>query len=166
MHSPHSFEGDNFILDFQVVRAAVKAFKALSSTRTSSDLKSSPFTRFLRHLSQLHSKPPSSWHDPCTAVHLLELRALSLVQDYTTHEADPDGSAAQRVAKGVTEAFVAATVAQFIQDVPTQLPGQEAHVVTDLLLLVRYYSVYLFLHPVLITPYAYSFFSRHWKMPW
>lgn len=145
------FEGDNYILDFQVVRAAVKAFKAYSSSKVPEVSQSSPFTRFLRHQSKYtgsqgssgsSSQPDNSdisfsWHDPHTAVYLLEQRALSAVRDYAKYEDEPDADAAQRVAKAVTEAFVAAQVEKFICDVPGQLPGQDAHVVADLLLLVR-----------------------------
>lgn len=141
MHSAHnltcSFEGDNFVLDYQVVRAALKAFKTFSSNKTPSLSTLSPFTRFLRHLS---GKPdpsqPLSWHDPHTAVTLLEQRALCAVRNQAIREADPDASAAQRVARAVTEAFVAGQVEGFIHNVPSQLAGQEAHAVGDVLLLV------------------------------
>lgn len=140
------FEGDNYILDFQVVRAAVKAFKAYSSSLTSAAVPKvslSPFTNFLRHLSESRqeregTRPAEldSWHNPHTAVYLLELRALCVVRDYARHEREPDANVAQRVAKAVTEAFVAVQVEQFIRDAPRLLPGQEAHIVADLLLLV------------------------------
>lgn len=126
------------MLDFQVVRAAVKAFKSFSSASGPSAALLSPFTRFLRHASQQSTPPsPLSWHDPGVAVTLLERRALCAVRHYATHEADPDASAAQRVARAVTEAFVAAQVESFVHTVPSQLPGEEAHVLTDVLLLVR-----------------------------
>jgi len=137
-----TFEGDNFILDFQVVRAALKAFKAHSSTQSPSVHTLSPFTRFLQHISE--NSPylqPTSWHEPHNAVRILEKRALYIVRDHARHEHNPDASAAQRVARAVTEAFVAAQVEQFIQDVPSQLPGTEAHAVADLLLLYLLTSV-------------------------
>lgn len=60
-----------------------------------------------------------------------------MVREHARHEHDADASAAQRVAHGVTEAFVAAQIAQFIEDLPRQLSGQNAHVISDVLLLVR-----------------------------
>jgi acyl-CoA oxidase len=142
------FEGDNYILDFQVVRASLKAFRAYSSAHAPSPSALSPFTTFLRHI---HLPPAEqtgvqvdnlNWRDPHTAVHLLELRALCVIRDYANNEGEPDAHVAQRVAKAITEAFVAAQVEQFIRDIPADsllsASGSEAsaHVVADLLSLV------------------------------
>ena len=130
------------MLDGQVVRAAVKAYKNHLSTTTTTTPEPtvSPFTRFLRRASEdrgAASSPSPVWHDPHAIVALLERRALCVVRSYVAHESDPDASAANRVARAVTEAFVAAQVEGFVRSLPSQLPGQEAHVVCDLLLLVR-----------------------------
>ncbi|KAI0698287.1 peroxisomal oxidase [Cytidiella melzeri] len=142
-----TFEGDNFILDLQVLRAAVKAFNAYSSSITTARSRTpysesavssllSPFTRFLRHLSDSSPLQPNDWYEPHVVVELLERRALCAVREYVRHSNDPDAGAAQRVAKAVTEAFVAAQVESLIQDVPSQLTGrEEARVVVDLLVL-------------------------------
>lgn len=59
-----------------------------------------------------------------------------MVREYAQHQSDPDATAPQRVARAVTEAFVAAQVEGFIHELPTQLPGKDAHVLKDLLTLV------------------------------
>ena len=61
-----------------------------------------------------------------------------MVRNYVQNEADPHASAAQRVSRAVTEAFVATQVATFIQDLPLHLSGKEAHIVKDLLTLVSF----------------------------
>ena len=136
--SPCSYEGDNYVLDLQVVRAAVKAFKRYASAAKPDPSTLPPSSRYLRLLypSSRDNVASGDWADPRRSVNLLELRAVHMVRDYVKNEADPDASAAQRVSRAVTEAFVAAQVATFIQTLPTHLPGKEAQIVKDLLTLV------------------------------
>lgn len=132
------YEGDNYVLDLQVVRAAVKAYKRYVSTNIPDPATLSPSTSYLRLLSVKSEDAEISggWADPHTSVYLLEQRAVHMVLEYAAHEGDPDASAPQRVSRAVTEAFVAAQVEGFIHELPSQLPGDSAHVVKDLLTLV------------------------------
>lgn len=132
------FEGDNYVLDLQVVRAAVKAFKRYATSNAPDPSALSPTTQYLRMLSEPSSAAISAalWADPHTSVYLLEQRALAMVRSYVRNESDPDAGEPQRVARAVTEAFVAAQVQEFIRELPSQLPGKDAHVLKDLLTLV------------------------------
>lgn len=132
-----TYEGDNYVLDLQVVRAAVKAFKRYASAAKPDPATLSPSSRYLRLLYPTSRDDVASgeWADPHRSVNLLELRAVHMVRDYVKNETDPDASAAQRVSRAVTEAFVAAQAATFIQDLPSHLPGKEVYVVKDLLTL-------------------------------
>ena len=132
------FEGDNFVLDLQVVRAAVKAYKRYVSSAIPDPSTLSPSTVYLRllHTAQRDDVALGGWTDPRTAVHLLELRALFMVREYAKNEADPDASAPQRVSRAVSEAFVAAQVEAFFQGLCSQLPNKDADIIKDLLTLV------------------------------
>jgi acyl-CoA oxidase len=131
-----TFEGDNFVLDGQVVRAAMKSCKAvLSSTSAVSTL---PLTSaYLRLLSTTSEPPPqvtaSTWHDIHSVVLLLEWRAAFMVKNFTQTPAgrDVDASVNQRLAKAVTEAFVAAQVGEMINNL-SNLPWEDAKVVGSL----------------------------------
>jgi acyl-CoA oxidase len=133
-----SYEGDNFVLDLQVVRAAAKAYKRYTSAAKPDPSILSPMTNYLRLLSQLPLADNTfgGWADPHTSVYLLEQRAIHMVREYAQHQDDPDASAPQRVARAVTEAFVVAQVEGIIHELPSQLPGKDAHVFKDLLTLV------------------------------
>ncbi|KAG2354563.1 peroxisomal oxidase [Suillus spraguei] len=128
-----TFEGDNFILDGQVVRAATKSCKAvLSSTLAVAKL---PLpSAYLRLLSTTSEAPPqvtaSTWQDVRSVVLLLEWRAALMVKNFTQTpaSADVDASINQRLAKAVTEAFVAAQVSEMINDLAI-LPSEDAKVV-------------------------------------
>lgn len=133
------FEGDNFLLDLQVVRAAVKAYKKVAAARGHVAL--SPSTAYLHLVTNADQPMPTqqAWQDTHSCTLLLEQRALALVQDRATHENDADASADQRVSRAVTEAFVAEQIETFIKTLYTDIggSGKEAAVVRDLLHLVR-----------------------------
>lgn len=128
-----TFEGDNFVLDGQVVRAATKLCKAvLSSTSAVANL---PLpSAYLRLLSTTSEAPPqvtaSTWHDVRSVVILLEWRAALMVKNFTQTQAsgDVDANVNQRLARAITEAFVAAQVGEMINNL-TNLPSEEARVV-------------------------------------
>lgn len=132
------------MLDLQVVRAAVKAYKAYSSTARPDPSTLSPTTHYLRLLSEqpLDDKASGSWADPHTSVFVLQQRALCMVREYAKHESDPDASAPQRVSRAVTEAFISSQVESFIHELPKQLPGKDAHILKDLLTLVSSFAAH------------------------
>ncbi|KAI0341183.1 acyl-CoA oxidase [Trametopsis cervina] len=136
-----TFEGDNYVLDLQVVRAAVKAFRAYSSAKTPSESSPSAFTRFVRHwstvnLSRSHLRNLDWTHIP-SLVRLLEYRALCLVGGCVKNEAcgGVDPTEAARTAKAITEAYVAAEVERFASELPTYFSDGVQRVMHDLFLL-------------------------------
>lgn len=128
-----TFEGDNFVLDGQLVRAATKLCKAVLSS-TSDVSKLPPSSAYLRLLSTASKAPPqvtaSTWHDVQSVVLLLEWRAALMVKNFTQTPAsgDVDASVNQRLAKAVTEAFVAAQVGEMINNL-ANLPSEDAKAV-------------------------------------
>jgi hypothetical protein len=136
-----SFEGDNYVLDKQVIRAALKSYANLLRSKDVSNL--SPSTAYLRLLVGDDS-PPSlpldrAWQDPAVSVLLLEWRAALLVRELAQHVDDQDASAAQRTARAITDAFIAARVKEMITEIPEVLKGSEKSVkaLEKLYLLVR-----------------------------
>ncbi|EFI26847.1 acyl-CoA oxidase [Coprinopsis cinerea okayama7 len=116
-----TYEGDNFALDQQVVRAALKSLKGLSSSTNLS-----PSSYYLRLLIPPVSVPnfkltPDQWLDPANPVLLLEWRAALVVQEMARNLKEPDASVNQRVSKAVTEAFVARQVGDMINEAQTKL---------------------------------------------
>jgi acyl-CoA oxidase len=137
------YEGDNYVLVQQVVRAAVKSLQAvLSSSDRVKAAKSMPqstyFLRLLPDLAEAHVAPsPLTW-SAADAVYLLELRAAHMVKDYASrskHQSS-DGSADWRVARAVTEAFVAPRIGKVIVDVERKLRTPTAATVIALMRLV------------------------------
>ncbi|KAG2105463.1 peroxisomal oxidase [Suillus discolor] len=128
-----TFEGDNFVLDGQVVRAATKLCKAVLSS-TSAVAKLPLPSAYLRLLSTTSEAPPqvtsSTWHDVHSVVLLLEWRAALMVKNFTQTPAsgDVDANVNQRLARAITEAFVAAQVSEMINNL-TNLPSEDARVV-------------------------------------
>ncbi|TFK36086.1 peroxisomal oxidase [Crucibulum laeve] len=126
-----TYEGDNFVLDQQVVRAALKSYRALFSSSNPSSSSLSPSSNYLRLLINPKTAPLTSapaaaaWKDPATAVLLLEWRAALIVHEYAKHVKDPDASVNQRVAKAVTEAFVGAQVAEIIKGLENSGMGEK-----------------------------------------
>ncbi|KAF9074329.1 acyl-CoA oxidase [Rhodocollybia butyracea] len=147
-----TFEGENFVLDQQVVRAALKAFRnlfgldgrSLPSPSTIQGLP--PSTFYLRLLASPSNEPPilkdsdnsnSSWNDPETLIVLLEWRAALLVHEMAQTAQDPDSTIYQRVSKGVTEAFVARRVGDMISvlKASSELRRNDINVVSQLYIL-------------------------------
>ncbi|KAG7441254.1 peroxisomal oxidase [Guyanagaster necrorhizus] len=123
-----TFEGENFVLDKQVVRAALKASKDDTSSL-------SPFSRYLRLLHPGKEFPVPSWLDPTEVVLLLEWRAAVLVQDAAETDDDSDTSLTQRVSKAVAEAFVATQVLEMISTAQSSLRAEDALVLKGLFML-------------------------------
>ena len=145
-----SYEGDNFVLDGQVVRAALKSYNLLASTP---DRPLGSHSNYLRLLcgSQL-SRPVISttmWQDHAAIIYLLEWRAALAVQGAGQNLDHPDAGINHRLSKAITEAFVATRVGDMVSDL-SQLSQNEASALGDLFLLVRsYHSIKRVL---LITP--------------
>ncbi|KAI0772371.1 peroxisomal oxidase [Trametes elegans] len=113
-----TFEGDNFVLDQQVVRAALKAHDALAARGVAGLTPSSAYLRLLiapDGLVPLRAGAGEHWREPRTAVLLLERRAAALVRERAAHRDGPDASADQRVARAVTDAFVAVQVREIVE---------------------------------------------------
>jgi acyl-CoA oxidase len=134
---PCSYEGDNFVLDGQIVRAALKSYNFLSSAPNH------PLGSHAKYLRLLKGDAPgrpviseSTWQNSGAIVHLLEWRAALAIQNFaqTVDEADADIN--QRLAKAITEAFVATRVAEMIAGL-RGLPEKEARVIGDLYHLVN-----------------------------
>jgi len=133
-----TYEGDNFVLDQQVVRSALKSYRQLFSAKPPSVASFSPSSSYLRFLVSRPSAPPSlsaqDLRDPTSAIYLLELRAALMVHEHAQNAADPDASASQRVSKAVTEAFIAAQVRWMIDGL-IALQDKDRIVVTKVFLL-------------------------------
>ncbi|KNZ71905.1 Peroxisomal acyl-coenzyme A oxidase 1 [Termitomyces sp. J132] len=122
-----TYEGDNFVLDQQVVRAALKSYTNLTTSANPSAVSLSPSTAYLRLLlsKQPAASSPSleSWNDAQTSIALLEWRAALVVREHAKTKNQADASVNQRVAKAVTEAFVAAQVGKIIDGLSTVGPA-------------------------------------------
>ena len=72
----HRYEGENFVLDQQVVRAALKAYGAVTSRRLPLSALT-PSTAYLRRLSSFSPSAQVAWDwtDPETSITLLEAGA-------------------------------------------------------------------------------------------
>jgi acyl-CoA oxidase len=133
-HVPSAtYEGDNFILDQQVVRAALKSLDRLSK---SSDAEPSPSSYYLRHVARAGQKAPSGpyeWHNPQTAIKLLEWRAALMVQSFARNAktTGADGGVYYRLSRAITEAFIAARVGDMITEI--KLNANEKRVLNQLL---------------------------------
>lgn len=141
------------MLDQQVIRAALKAFQKVLSSRSSpssstAPLQLSPSADYLRLLVDPSNTPPIldqsvCWHDPATSVTLLEWRAALLVHELAQTAKNPDANMYQRVSKAVTEAFVAARVGEMIAESGRELAATEAGILAKLFNLVRYLCYYI-----------------------
>ena len=135
------YEGDNFVLDQQVVRSALKSLNSLKSSPSPSSENLLDSSRYLRLLlnpqpaSTPDSDSPSSWTNPGKAILLLEWRAAVIVREHALNvkKGELDGTMNQRVSKAVTEAFVAAQIGEAIHNLPD---GSESEVLRSLYLLV------------------------------
>ncbi|KAJ7718945.1 peroxisomal oxidase [Mycena metata] len=132
-----TYEGENFVLDGQVLRAALKAFRGLFTSTSGHSL--SPTSQYLRLLRDKNLIPPeldsTSWSHPATAILLLEWRAALLVNESAQTLSEPDATLTQRVSRAVTEAFVAARVGEMIDSLKSALKQREAEVVGKVYLL-------------------------------
>ncbi|KIK60024.1 hypothetical protein GYMLUDRAFT_44047 [Collybiopsis luxurians FD-317 M1] len=151
-----TYEGENFVLDQQAVRAALKAFHNLfgddgKSRPSSSTIQNlPPSTYYLRLLANTPSSEPpilqdasnssaSSWNDPETLILLLEWRAALLVHELAQTVRDPDATIYQRVSKGTTEAFVGRRVGEMIG----ALRGNSELKKNDVVVLSKLYLLFL-----------------------
>ncbi|KAI1785435.1 peroxisomal oxidase [Ganoderma leucocontextum] len=130
-----TYEGDNFVLDGQVVRAALKAFGCFTATAGNGEL--GPSDAYLRWLAEdsanlKDGKREEGWGDTRTAIEVLERRAACVVRERATHAADPDASMDQRVARAVTDAFVAVQVGEIVRGLEDGVGGKEAAVLRKL----------------------------------
>ncbi|KAJ6554277.1 acyl-CoA oxidase [Mycena capillaripes] len=137
-----TYEGENFVLDGQVLRAALKAFRGIFATTPSATASSlAPTSQYLRLLLDQNLLPPelspASWTQPATAILLLEWRAALLVHESAQTLSEPDATTTQRVSRAVTEAFVAARVGEMIDSLSAALQPREAEVVK------KVYTLYL-----------------------
>ncbi|KAJ7153204.1 peroxisomal oxidase [Mycena filopes] len=132
-----TYEGENFVLDGQVLRAALKAFRGLFGSPSPPKL--SPTSHYLRLLLDKNLIPPelndASWGGPAAAILLLEWRAALLVHESAQTLSAPDATATQRVSRAVTEAFVGARVGEMIDTLGGVLKEREAEVVRKVYLL-------------------------------
>ncbi|KAL5478962.1 hypothetical protein ACEPAI_2249 [Sanghuangporus weigelae] len=129
-----TYEGDNFVLDQQVVRAALKAYNQSQSSTYLSTF--SPFLRLLKGKgSKLFESP--NWADWRVVVEVLEWRAARSVESYAKalESGQLDASADQRLSRTVTEAYVATQVADMIQTLNRAGLGDNAAIIRSLLTL-------------------------------
>ncbi|KZT21336.1 acyl-CoA oxidase [Neolentinus lepideus HHB14362 ss-1] len=126
-------EGDNYILDKQVVRPAVRAFKQLGR-----DSHALPLSA--QYLQVFGGSPliidATSWQNIHTVALVLQWRATRMVQDLASHSDDDsrfDSNAEQRVASAISEAIVADRVVAMEKGIG--LPDKERSAVQSLLLL-------------------------------
>ncbi|KAH8114987.1 acyl-CoA dehydrogenase/oxidase C-terminal [Phellopilus nigrolimitatus] len=134
-----TYEGDNFVLDQQVVRAALKVYQDIVSCKAPSSIALSPFSAYLRLLKTKEYVIPQNftgseiWSDWRTPIHVLEWRAARAVKSRALAQAigEVDASADQRVSRAVTEAYVAAQVGEMISTLP--FTGSSASIVKSLL---------------------------------
>lgn len=131
-----SYEGDNFVLDGQVVRAALKSYNLLVSAP---DRPLGLHSNYLRLLSGSQSNRPvvstAMWQDHAAIIHLLEWRAALAVKSAALSSNHPDAGINHRLSKAITEAFVATQVGDMVAAL-NQLPHNESCALRDLYLLV------------------------------
>ncbi|KZV61474.1 acyl-CoA oxidase [Peniophora sp. CONT] len=127
-----TFEGDNFVLDHQVVRAAVKAHARVSQADFKSQPSSlSPSSAYLRLLS---ASPPTfgsieDWGDVRKLAMLLEMRAARVVAARASSDDDVhDPGAAARVSNAVAAAFVGVQVADMADGLDSSGLGKREQV--------------------------------------
>ncbi|KAJ3503355.1 hypothetical protein NLJ89_g8475 [Agrocybe chaxingu] len=133
-----TYEGDNFVLDQQVVRAALKSYRAVFAAGPPKVDSLSPSSAYLRYLVNPPAVPSAfaekEWRDPVTSILVLELRAALVVRELAQNVDIQDASVNQRVSKAVTEAFVATQVGDMIKN-GLKLPENDGKVVSKVFLL-------------------------------
>ncbi|KAJ2913498.1 hypothetical protein MD484_g6924, partial [Candolleomyces efflorescens] len=133
-----TYEGDNFVLDQQVVRAALKTLR--SNPNPSSLTPSSLYLRLLNPpptATPTFSPTVDEWLNPATSILLLDWRAALVVQELSQNAKEPDPSVFQRVSKAVSEAFVGRQVGEMLSELKTRFAetSKESIVVGKLFLL-------------------------------
>ena len=127
------------MLDQQVVRAALKSYRSLFSSKPPAVASLTPSSAYLRHLVNPPTIPTSfldkDLRDPATSILLLELRAALIVHEHAQNALETDASTNQRVSKAVTESFVAAQVGGMINSL-SSLSAKDRVVVSKVFLLV------------------------------
>lgn len=163
-----TFEGDNFVLDHQVVRAAIKAHARVSQTDSKARSGSlSPSSAYLR---LLNASPPTfgnieEWCDVRKLAMLLEMRAARVVAARAGGDVDVDDpGAAARVSNAVAAAFVGVHVADMAEALSASgLGTREQVAITRLYVLVRPIPSS---HPI---PYSFqcdSFYNLSSRVAW
>jgi len=125
-HLPSAtYEGDNFVLDQQVVRAALKVHQEAVSRKTSDLSSLSPFSSYLRLL-QPGTTPPSydveTWQNCRSIVLPLEWRAALLVAARARSSSEVYSD--QRVSRAVSDAFVSTQIGKMVLSMPLQSSDQ------------------------------------------
>ncbi|KZT66801.1 acyl-CoA oxidase [Daedalea quercina L-15889] len=130
-----TYEGDNFVLDLQIVRGALKAYHSLQSIGLSAEAAaqlppSSAYLRFL--LPEFVTKfAEPDWRNPQQVVVLLEKRAAMMVRN-RADEANFDASMDSRVSKAAIDAYLAGRIHELIENMPHVLSIREAAIVGKL----------------------------------
>lgn len=129
------------MLDQQVVRAALKSYRSLFSSKPPAVASLTPSSAYLRHLVNPPSIPASlsdkDLRDPAISILLLELRAALVVHEHAQNALETDANANQRVSKAVTESFVAVQVGGMIDSL-SSVPAKDRVVVSKVFLLVSF----------------------------
>ncbi|KAI6017882.1 acyl-CoA dehydrogenase/oxidase C-terminal [Pisolithus marmoratus] len=126
-----TYEGDNFVLDGQVVRAAMKAYQASISTPASP---LAAHLSYIRLLKGEHPKPvvdTTIWQNSNAIIYLLEWRAALVLKEFVRTLDELDASANQRLSKAVTDAFIAVRIGEMITGLD-MLPRQEGDIIRAL----------------------------------
>nr|VWP01133.1 60 kDa chaperonin (GroEL protein) (Protein Cpn60) [Ganoderma boninense] len=118
-----TFEGDNFVLDAQVVRAALKAFARVTDRARAVSVELAPNEAYLRQLSD------GGWGKGG--------RGEGSQMEQPAEGGRALGAARGRVSRAVTDAFVAAQVGDIIDGLDVSISGKEAAVLRKL------YTLYL-----------------------
>ncbi|KAH9929407.1 acyl-CoA oxidase [Fomitopsis serialis] len=130
-----TYEGDNFVLDLQIVRGALKTYKTLQSSGFSANAaaKLPPSSAYMRSLLPEFATEVSEpdWTSPRQVVGLLERRAAAMVKNRADTK-DVDPSMDNRVSKAVVDAYLGAQVRGLVENLRDVLPSREASVVGKL----------------------------------
>lgn len=131
------YEGDNFVLDGQVARLAVKAYRLEPWTSARA---LGTFFGFIHLLKDTVSRPSvdmTMWEDPEAVIHLLEWRAALMLRDFVQTMDELDSSATQRLARAITDAFISVKIRDFVSGL-RELPPGECNAVRGLYHLVSF----------------------------
>ncbi|EJD04840.1 peroxisomal oxidase [Fomitiporia mediterranea MF3/22] len=130
-----TYEGDNFVLDQQVVRAVMKAYNQGPSSAGQSTF------AFLRLLDNKYSKTNKAifetlnWKDWKMVIEILEWRAALAVETHANalKAGSVDGSCDQRVLLAVMDAYVATQVGEMIRSLDRAGLGSSKVIIESLL---------------------------------